>query len=42
MENVFERVTEEVDFGGPEFYLPYKAVFRENDASATLKIVYDT
>ena len=42
MENVFERVTEEVDFGGPEFCLPYKAVFRENDASATLKIVYDT
>ena len=38
---MFEKVTEEVDFGRSEFYLTYKAVFYENAGGATLEIVRD-
>ena len=40
-EGVVERVTEEVNFGQREFYLPHKAVIRENAESTKLRIVYD-
>ena len=34
-------MTEEVNFGQWEFYLPYKAVIHENAESTKLRIVYD-
>ena len=40
-EGVVERVTEEVNFGQREFYLPHKAVIRENAESTKPRIVYD-
>ena len=40
-EGVVERVTEEVNFGQREFYLPHKAVICENAESRKLRIVYD-
>ena len=36
-----ERVTEKLNFGQGEFYLPHKAVIRENAESTKLRIVYD-
>ena len=41
VEGVVERVTEEVNFGQREFYLPHKAVICENTESRKLRIVYD-
>ena len=40
-EGVVERVTEEVNFDQQQFYLPQKAVIRENAESTKLRIVYD-
>ena len=40
-EGVVERVTEEVNFGQRQFYLPQKAVICENAESTKLRIVYD-
>ena len=37
-EGVVERVTEEVNFGQPEFYLPHKAVIRENAESTKCRL----
>ena len=41
VEGVVERVTEEVNFGQREFYLPHKAVIHENLESTKPQIVYD-
>ena len=41
-DGVVERVTEEVNFGYRELYLPHKTDICENAESAKLRIVYDT
>ena len=40
-EGVAKRFTEEVNFGQREFYLPHKAVIRENAERTKLRTVYD-
>ena len=40
-EGVVKRVTEEVNFGQRQFYLPHKAIICENTESTKLWIVYD-